>query len=80
MGTVLQVGSEYLATNVTSITRSMLQLGAPLAGFATQSDDFQKQTKVYHTFMDPLEEDVFAYLGMESTMFESFYRPVNSLN
>ena len=47
-----------------SKVRSMVQLGAPLEGFETESDDLSAQARLYEDFIGTWEDVILPYMGM----------------
>merc|ERR1711968_263184 len=59
------------ATGYSHLTRSMLQLGVPLEGYADEYDRTLEQSYIYNEgFLDSVETEIFRYTGMRSKSTE----------
>ena len=54
--------------------RSLLQFGAPLEGFASESEDISAQYKLYEDFFAVWEKEIWAYFKVINTGSESAYQ------
>ena len=60
-------------TSLTTKTRSLLYLGQPLAGFASKSDQIERQFKIYTAYLKAVEQGLWDLFGVDSTFFQSAY-------
>ena len=62
-----------VAAGATSKTRSLLDVGQPLAGFASTRDQTERQEKIYLAYFKAVEQDLWDHFGVDSTFFQSAY-------
>jgi hypothetical protein len=62
-----------VAAGATSKTRSLLDVGQPLSGFASTRDQTERQEKIYLAYFEAVEQDLWDHFGVESTLLRSAY-------
>lgn len=62
-----------IASGVSTKTRSLLYVGAPLEGFTSITDRAAEQYDVYNAYVEAVEARLWTHFGVESTLFRSAY-------
>jgi len=62
-----------IVSGVSTKTRSLLYVGAPLEGFTSITDRAAEQYDVYNAYVEAVEARLWTHVGVESTLFRSAY-------
>ena len=74
------LGKDFDQLKYTKITRSNINLGEPLNGYASALDKPSEQRQKYIDFFRQVEQDLLKYFNQEFTMFRSAYLNTFSKN